>query len=158
MTVLSRREFTVGVASLPFLATSGRAQAALPKMVVAKDPSCSCCGSWSGYLRTNGFTVEVIESGNMDRIKADLGVPAALQSCHTAEIGGYVVEGHVPADAIRRLLREKPQAIGLAVAGMPSSAPGMDVPGATDVYDVTLFGASMQRRYARYRGLREVSN
>lgn len=158
MTVLSRRAFAAGVASLPFLAASGRAQTALPKMLVAKDPSCSCCGSWAKYLRANGFTVEVIESSNMDRVKAELGVPAALQSCHTAEIDGYVVEGHVPADAIRRLLREKPHGTGLAVAGMPPSAPGMDVPGATDVYDVTLFGTSMQRRYARYRGLREISN
>jgi hypothetical protein len=158
MTVLTRREFAAGVALLPFLATPGQAQTALPKMLVAKDPSCSCCGSWIGYLRADGFTVEVIESGNMDRIKTALGVPAALQSCHTAEIDGYVVEGHVPADAIRRLLREKPRAIGLAVAGMPSSAPGMDVPGATDVYDVTLFGDSVQRRYARYRGRREISS
>ena len=158
MRALTRREFAAGVALLPFLTAPSQAQTPLPKMLVAKDPSCSCCGSWAGYLRANGFTVEVIESTNMDGIKAALGVPAALQSCHTAEIGSYVVEGHVPADAIRRLLREKPQAIGLAVAGMPSSAPGMDVPGATDVYDVTLFGASVQRRYARYRGLREVSN
>jgi hypothetical protein len=158
MTVLTRREFAAGVALLPVLATAGHAQTALPKMLVAKDPSCSCCGSWVGYLKANGFTVEVIESTNMDGIKAALGVPAALQSCHTAEIGSYVVEGHVPADAIRRLLREQPHAIGLAVAGMPSSAPGMDVPGATDVYDVTLFSASVQRRYARYRGLREVAS
>jgi hypothetical protein len=158
MTVLTRREFAAGVALLPVLATPGQAGTVLPKMLVAKDPSCGCCGSWITYLRVNGFTVEVIESGNMDGIKAALGVPAALQSCHTAEIGSYVIEGHVPADAIRRLLREKPQAIGLAVAGMPSSAPGMDVAGATDVYDVTLFGASVQKRYARYRGLREISN
>ena len=158
MTVLTRRKFAAGVALLPVLAAPGQAQTALPKMLVAKDPSCSCCGSWIRYLIANGFTVEVMESTNMDRIKSALGVPAALQSCHTAEIEGYVVEGHVPADAIRRLLREKPHATGLAVAGMPSSAPGMDVPGATDVYDVTLFGTSMQRRYARYRGLREVSN
>jgi hypothetical protein len=81
-----------------------------------------------------------------------------LQSCHSADIGGYVVEGHVPADAIRRLLTERPQATGLAVAGMPSSAPGMDVPGAYDIYDVTLFGPSVQRRYAHYQGLREIAD
>ncbi len=158
MTILSRRKFAAGVALLPLLAYPGRGQTVLPKMTVAKDPSCSCCGSWAKYLRANGFSVDLVETANMDRIKADLGVPAALQSCHTAEIGGYVIEGHVPADTIRRLLAEKPQAIGLAVAGMPSSAPGMDVPGASDIYDVTLFGASVQKRYARYRGLREVSN
>ena len=94
----------------------------------------------------------------MDRVKAALGVPEALQSCHTAEIGGYVIEGHVPADAIRRLLTEKPQAIGLAVGGMPQSAPGMDIPGASDLYEVTLFGGTVQKRYARYQGLREIPN
>ena len=93
MTVLTRRKFAAGVALLPLLAGPGQAQTALPKMLVAKDPSCSCCGSWVGYLRANGFTVEIIESTNMDGIKAALGVPAALQSCHTAEIGSYVVEG-----------------------------------------------------------------
>jgi hypothetical protein len=88
----------------------------------------------------------------MDRVKADHGVPAALQSCHTAKIGGYVIEGHVPADAVQRLLADKPRALGLAVPGMPASAPGMDVPGAADVYEVVLFGAPGQSRYARYRG------
>jgi hypothetical protein len=158
MTIFTRRQFAAGVALLPFLASRGRAQAALPKMTVAKDPSCSCCGSWTQYLRANGFSVDVVVRTDMDRVKVGLGVPQALQSCHTAEIGGYVVEGHVPADAIRRLLAEKPQAIGLAVAGMPQSAPGMDVAGASDIYDVTLFGPAMQKRYARYQGLREVSN
>ena len=158
MTIFTRRQFAAGVAVLPFLAAPGRARTALPKMTVAKDPSCSCCGSWVKYLRANGFIVDVVERTDMDRIKAGLGVPTALQSCHTAEIDGYVIEGHVPADAIRRLLTERPQAIGLAVAGMPASAPGMDVPGASDLYDVTLFGASAQKRYARYQGLREVSN
>jgi hypothetical protein len=158
MTIFTRRQFAAGVAVLPFLAAPGRARTALPKMTVAKDPSCSCCGSWVKYLRGNGFVVDVVESTDMDLVKAALRVPANLQSCHSADIGGYVVEGHVPADAIRRLLTEKPQAIGLAVAGMPSSAPGMDVPGASDIYDVTLFGASAQKRYARYRGLREVAN
>lgn len=158
MTILTRRKFAAGVALLPFLAHPGRAQTALPKMTVTKDPNCGCCGSWIKYLRANGFSVDIVDTTDMDRIKVGLGVPAALQSCHTAEIGGYVIEGHVPADTIRRLLTERPQATGLAVAGMPASAPGMDVPGATDVYDVTLFGASGQNRYARYQGLREISN
>ena len=158
MTIFTRRQFAAGMALLPLLGSAGHAQTGLPKMTVAKDPSCSCCGSWTQYLRANGFAVDVVVRTDMDRIKAGLGVPEALQSCHTAEIRGYVVEGHVPADAIRRLLTEKPQAIGLAVAGMPSSAPGMDVAGASDIYDVTLFGASVQRRYARYQGLREIPN
>ena len=158
MTILSRRKFAAGVALLPFVISAGRAQTTLPKMTVAKDPSCSCCGSWIKYLRAKGFSVDIVESSDMDRIKAEFGVPVALQSCHTAEIDGYVIEGHVPAGTIRRLLTERPQAIGVAVAGTPSSAPGMDIPGASDIYDVTLFGASVQKRYARYQGLREVSN
>jgi hypothetical protein len=156
--MLTRREFATGMALLACLVDPARAQTALPKMTVAKDPSCSCCGSWIRYLRANGFAVEIVESTNMERIKADFGVPAALQSCHTAEIAGYVVEGHVPADTIRRLLTERPQAIGVAVAGMPQSAPGMDVPAASDIYEVILFGPSMQKRYARFQGLREIRN
>jgi hypothetical protein len=158
MKIVSRRKFAIGMALMPFLSNAGYAQAALPKIIVSKDPSCSCCGSWVNYLRRNGFIAEIIETPNMERIKAGLGVPEALWSCHTAEIGGFVIKGHVPADIIRRLLAERPQVTGIAVAGMPSSAPGMDVSGATDIYDVTLFGASEQVRYARFRGLHELSN
>lgn len=158
MTIFNRRQIAAGAALLPLLMSYGRAQPALPKMIVAKDPSCGCCGSWTDYLRADGFDVDVVVSKNMDILKAQLGVPADLQSCHTAEIGGYVIEGHVPATEIRRLLAEQPQAVGLAVAGMPPSAPGMDTPGANDVYDVTLFGAGGQKRYARYRGREVLAN
>jgi hypothetical protein len=125
-------------------------------MVVSKDPSCGCCGDWIAYLRANGFSVTVNETNDVDRIKARLGVPRDLASCHTAEIAGYVIEGHVPASAIRRLLAEKPKATGIAVPGMPPSSPGMDVPGARDIYDVILFGPSGRRRYARFQGRREL--
>ncbi len=84
MTILTRRRFTAGVAALPFLASLGRAQSALPKMTVAKDPNCGCCGAWTDYLRGNGFSVDTVERTDMDRVKAEFGVPAALQSCHTA--------------------------------------------------------------------------
>ncbi len=151
----TRRGFAVGLAALPFLARSGWAQGALPKMVVSKDPTCGCCGGWIAYLRAAGFSVDVVETTDVDRTKTRLGVPGDLASCHTAEIGGYVVEGHVPESAIRRLLAEKPAATGIAVPGMPSSAPGMDVAGAGDIYDVILFGPSYRRRYTRFQGLRE---
>jgi len=154
---VTRRGFAIGLAALPFLARSGWTQGVLPKMVVHKDPSCGCCGSWIAYLRTAGFSVEVIETADVDRVKTRLGVPSGLESCHTAEIGGYVIEGHVPHTAIRRLLAEKPRAIGIAVPGMPPSSPGMDVPGARDIYDVILFGPSVRRRYARFQGRRELS-
>ncbi|MFN3659533.1 MAG: DUF411 domain-containing protein [Pseudolabrys sp.] len=154
--MLTRRTLAAGLALLPLSAYSGRADAALPRMTVNKDPNCGCCGGWIDYLRADGFAVDVVETAAMDRIKAEHAVPAALHSCHTATIGGYVIEGHVPAGAIRRLLRQKPQATGLAVPGMPASSPGMDVPGANDAYEVVLFGPSLQKSYARYRGRREI--
>src|SRR5688500_11120664 len=95
------------------------AQAALPKVVVNRDPSCGCCGAWVEHLRTVGVTAEVVESSDMNRVKRRLGVPQALAACHTAEVWGYVIEGHVPAAAITRLLADKPRAKGLAVPGMP---------------------------------------
>ena len=158
MTDLTRRTFVASAAFLPLLAGQGLAQGgSLTAMVVHKDPNCGCCGGWVDYMKENGFHATVIETANLDKVRARLGVPAALQSCHTAEIGGYVIEGHVPAGPIKRLLAERPKAIGLAVAGMPNSSPGMDVPGASDRYDVTLFGKDGQKRYARYAGPREIA-
>ncbi|MGZ5339751.1 MAG: DUF411 domain-containing protein, partial [Thermoleophilaceae bacterium] len=94
----------------------------------------------------------------MNAYKLRLGVPAALASCHTAEVGGYVIEGHVPAAEIERLLTERPQAAGLAAPGMPVGSPGMEVPGmAPDSYDLVLFGPSGQSRFARYRGDLRIS-
>ena len=154
---VTRRGFAIGLAAFPFYPGGGWTQGVLPKMVVSKDPGCGCCGSWVTYLRAAGFSVEVIETTDVDRIKTQLGVPSDLASCHTAEIGGYVIEGHVPHTTIRRLLAEKPQATGIAVPGMPQSAPGMDVPGARDSYDVILFGPAGRRRYARFQGRRELS-
>ena len=93
----------------------------------------------------------------MDAIKDDMGVPQAVRSCHTAVVEGYVIEGHVPAAAIRRLLAEKPQARGLAVPGMPVGSPGMEIDGTPpDTYDVVLFGPSGRRVFARFEGGREL--
>jgi hypothetical protein len=104
-------------------------------------------------MRAAGFPVEVVTTPQIDRVKARLGIPQDLASCHTAEIGGYVIEGHVPADAIKRLLAEKPDAKGLAVPGMPVGSPGMEVKGvADDPYDVVLFGSTKQVPFERYRG------
>lgn len=147
------------IAALAGFAVAGRARAAeaLPKVTATKDPSCGCCGAWVDHLRAAGFPVEVIESGEVNRLKAKLGVPRALASCHTAEVAGYVVEGHVPAGAIKRLLAERPPAKGLAVPGMPVGSPGMEVEGTPpETYDVVLFGPSGERVFARYRGAQEV--
>lgn len=104
------------------------------------------------HLRESGFPVDVV-TGPVAPLKAKLGVPRELASCHTAQVAGYVVEGHVPADTIVRLLAEKPAAVGLAVPGMPVGSPGMEVPGTEpDTYDVVLFGPTGQRTFARYRG------
>jgi hypothetical protein len=125
----------------------------LPKMTVTRDPNCGCCGGWVTHVKAAGFPVEVIEAADLAPLKARLGVPDALISCHTAEIGSYVVEGHVPADAIKRLLVERPRATGLAVAGMPIGSPGMEVSGTLpETYEVVLFGQGQQRVFARYRG------
>lgn len=107
---------------------------------VWKDPSCGCCKDWVAVLQKAGFEVSVYETGNT-AMRAQLGIPAKLGSCHTARVAGYALEGHVPVREILRLLREKPQAVGLAVPGMPVGSPGMDGPiykGRKDPYAVLL--------------------
>jgi hypothetical protein len=159
MKQLTRRRTIAFLAMAPALVTTGRALAAAsaPEITVTKDPNCGCCGGWVDHLKAEGFAVEVIESAALDRVKAKLGVPNDLAACHTAEVAGYVIEGHVPAVAIRRLLSEKPQAKGLAVPGMPVGSPGMEVAGVqADVYDVVLFGAFGKRVFARFEGAREL--
>jgi hypothetical protein len=107
--------------------------------VVYKTESCGCCGSWVTHLEKAGFAVEVHNVDNLGPTKERVGVPVAMGSCHTAEVGGYFVEGHVPADDIKRLLRERPSARGLTVPAMPVGSPGMEVPsGHVDPYDVFL--------------------
>ncbi len=131
-------------AALAAIAGAATAQSTLtnkpPLLQVWKDPNCGCCGDWVKHLQSNGFLVQVIDTGNVAARKR-LGMPDALGSCHTARVGGYVIEGHVPAADILRLLREKPDALGLAVPGMPIGSPGMDGPeykGRRDPYDVLL--------------------
>lgn len=105
--------------------------AALPLMVVHKSPTCGCCGTWVEHMQKAGFKVEVRNSDDLNPLKEQLGVPYGKGSCHTAEVGGYFVEGHVPAEDIKRLLTDKPDAKGLAVPGMPLGSPGMEVPDGT---------------------------
>lgn len=112
---------------------------ALP-VEVWKDPSCGCCKDWVDHMEAHGFQVTVHATGN-NAVRARLGLPQKLGSCHTALVGGYVVEGHVPASDVRALLQQKPKALGLAVPGMPVGSPGMDGPvygGRRDPYDVLL--------------------
>lgn len=116
------------------------AQASKPSVEVWKSPTCGCCKDWVAHMEDNGFRVTVNDSGNTDA-RARVGIPLRLGSCHTAIVAGYAIEGHVPADDIRRLLQEKPNAVGLAVPGMPIGSPGMDGPtygGRKDAYEVLL--------------------
>lgn len=111
--------------------------AAAPVVEVWKDPGCGCCGLWVKHLEASGFRVKVNDTGN-NAARARRGIPVSLASCHTAEVAGYAIEGHVPAADIVRLLAERPDAIGLAVPGMPIGSPGMEQGGRRDPYDVLL--------------------
>lgn len=124
-------------------------------ITVWKDPSCGCCDGWVEHLRRNGFVARVVETSDVQSIKAERGVPAYLASCHTAAIGEYTIEGHVPASAIRRVLAEKPTGRGLAVPGMPIGSPGMEG-GRPEVYDVILFGDGAPLPYGRFLGDEQV--
>lgn len=152
---LTRRTALAIVAGMASSAASSALAGARPVISVSKDPNCGCCNGWVEHLRRNGYAVRVNDATDMPAIKARLGVPPQLASCHTAEIAGYVIEGHVPADAITRLIAEKPTASGLAVPGMPAGAPGMEG-SAPEVYEVILFGKDLQRSFARYKGDRPV--
>lgn len=115
------------------------ATAQLPEVVVHKDPNCGCCNGWIKHLQQAGFKVTAKNESDMATVKQRLGVPAAKHSCHTAEVGGYVVEGHVPAEHIKHLLAMKPKARGLVLPGMPIGSPGMEVPdGRVDAFTVEL--------------------
>lgn len=113
---------------------------ATPLITVYKNPSCGCCGRWVDHLRANGFAVETHDRDDVGLEKQRFGVPTSLYSCHTARVGVYTIEGHVPADDIRRLLAEMPAIDGLAVPGMPQGSPGMET-GRVDRYDVVHFDA-----------------
>lgn len=130
------------------------ARASMPSVEVWKSPTCGCCKDWVTHMQDNGFRVTVNDSGNTNA-RARVGIPQKLGSCHTAVVAGYAIEGHVPAGDIRRLLSEKPKAIGLAVPGMPIGSPGMDgaeYGGRKDAYEVLLVQrngtTSVYRRYS----------
>lgn len=114
---------------------------AAQEVVVYKTPTCGCCASWVEHLEAAGFDVEVHDTSELWRVKAEAGVPGQLQSCHTARVGDYVIEGHVPADAIVRLLNEQPDVRGLAVPDMPIGSPGMEQGDRREPYDILTFDA-----------------
>lgn len=113
---------------------------------VYKSPTCGCCTDWVDHLKDNGFKVEVTETNDLNPIKIDAGLTPSLASCHTAFIGDYVIEGHVPANDIHRLIAEAPKVKGLAVPGMPAGSPGMEVGDRKDPYQVLMFNESGQTK------------
>lgn len=131
----------VAVVAVGAWAVAPRSAAATgPEITVYKSPTCGCCTAWGEHLEENGFRVEMVETTELARVKAEHGVPPGLGACHTAVVDGYVVEGHVPADVIERFLAEGSDAAGLAVPGMPIGSPGMEVAGrAPESYDVLVF-------------------
>ena len=139
--MLSRRGFVLGAAGL--VVTSVRAPwltALVPTpMTIYKSKTCGCCTKWVDHVKAGGFAATVHDEEEMEQLKSELGVPEAVRSCHTAMVGSYLIEGHVPASDIRRLLAEKPKVAGLAVPGMPSGTPGMAEPGDEGGYEVLAF-------------------
>lgn len=152
LSVVSRRTFLLG--ALAFTATRAWANPPSLEIEVWKSPTCGCCRDWIDHLARDSIAARVNDVGNTSA-RHRLGMPMEFGSCHTGLIGGYAIEGHVPAREIRRLLREKPDAVGLAVPGMPVGSPGMDGPvygGRKDPFDVLLIGRKGKTTiFARYR-------
>ena len=135
--------------ALALLSLAGNAAAAT--LTMTKSPTCGCCGAWAERMRAAGFVVVAKIAADVTPTARRLGVPDRLRSCHTAEIGGYAIEGHVPAADIKRLLAEKPRAAGIAVPGMPMGSPGMEHAGHAEPYETVLFDRTGKTRvFARH--------
>ena len=154
MNCLSRRKFfnltALGFMSLGIghFASSAFAETRLLK--VYKSPSCGCCGAWVSHMRGAGFRVAVTDTADLRSIKIKFGVVPVLLACHTAVIEGYVIEGHVPAREVMRLLKDRPKAIGLAVPGMPIGSPGMEQGSRRDPFQVILFSSTHRSVFSAY--------
>lgn len=136
---MKRRDLlTIFATTAAVMCLPARAATGLPEVEVFRDPSCGCCGQWVEHLKAAGFAVKLRETSDLAAVRKRVGMPDAYASCHTAVVAGYALEGHVPAAEVKRLLSARPAAVGLAVPGMPASAPGMDVPGRKDPYQVLL--------------------
>ena len=142
-------------AAVASLVQTGTASAGEKEVItVHKDPTCGCCSGWVEHIQKAGFKTKFRDTRDLDA-KRRLGVPDDLAACHTAEVAGYIMEGHVPAAALRRFLAEKPKAAGLAVPGMPIGSRGMEG-GRPEKYDVVLFGPEGRRTYMRFIGEQSI--
>jgi hypothetical protein len=147
---VKRRNILVAITSLIVLAISSPSQSSGPLITVFKTPTCGCCGKWVEHLKANGFTVKVQEVNDTSAYERQYRVPRTMESCHTAVVNGYTIEGHVPATEIKRLLNEKPKAVGLAVPGMPVGSPGMEA-AHSEAFSVFVFDEGGHTSvYARY--------
>jgi len=145
---MTHKAISIGMAFLLSIAVD--MSAAPSSLTVYKSKTCGCCGKWVEHMRANGFKVTVNEVVSTAEYRQKYGVPEKLQSCHTAVVNGYSIEGHVPAAEIQRLLKEKPKAKGLAVPGMPAGSPGMEGP-RHDAYSVVSFdGGGILSVYQKY--------
>ena len=136
---MNRHTLALGLTAALGFSTTALAGGAAQSIHVYKSPTCGCCEDWIEHMEENGFEVTATDSNNMGRIKAEAGLFPGLGSCHTAFVGDYVIEGHVPARDVKRLLSEAPEATGLSAPGMPLGSPGMEMGGRKDHYKVILF-------------------
>jgi len=140
---ISRRRFAEGLLATSAIVSASvlplPLMAAGDKLTVYKSPTCGCCQACAQHMQRAGFELEIVEIEDLAPIKARLRVPQILEACHTAVVGGYVIEGHVPATDVERLLRERPKAMGLAVPGMPIGSPGMEQDGRREPFETILF-------------------
>ncbi|MBM4200195.1 MAG: DUF411 domain-containing protein [Gammaproteobacteria bacterium] len=139
MTTLVALCATVAGAEPGFWDQPTEALSAPVEIVVYRSPSCGCCGKWLDHVRRHGFAVQDIKGDDMDALKRRLGIPEKLKSCHTGIVGGYLIEGHVPAADIKRLLRTRPDLAGISVPGMPVGPPGMEMGSRKDPFTVLGF-------------------
>lgn len=147
---MKRRALLGALTTVPLLLQALPSHAAT-RVQVYKNPSCGCCAAWVDHLKAAGFAVDVTEVDDTAAVRKRFGMPERLASCHTGVVDGYALEGHVPAADIRRLLSSKPQAVGLAVPGMPVGAPGMEVGDRKDRYEVILVDRKGRESvFARY--------
>ncbi len=155
---IDRRSFLIGSSLVVGAGFRPALAAGKPVVVMHKDPSCGCCGAWADHVAAAGYPTRIVEEIRINAVKARLGIPAELWSCHTAEVDGYILEGHVPVASLARLLAERPAIRGLAVPGMPVGSPGMEVPGMeAETYSVMAFGADKPSVFMRFHGSAPIS-
>ena len=140
------------LSALPVVACARSAK--VDVLTVYKSPTCGCCDAWVKHIQASGLQVRVIETDLVAEKAKELGVPDKFRSCHTAEIDGYFIEGHVPADDIRRLLRERPEALGLSVPGMPIGSPGMEQGGRRETFNTVIVDRTGAARIFHRHNLR----